>query len=314
MVITPGRIKMIDFKKLVKAGVHFGHRTSVWCPLMEPYIWGHKNNVHLIDVSKTAFELEKASKFIESVAAEGKSILWVGTKKAAQDVVRASAERLNMPYVNHRWIGGTLSNHSQVKKSVTKLLHYEDVLSKGSSNTFYTKKELNRFKKSIDRLKKNIGGIVNLKWPLGAVVLIDVNKETSAIREAVATKVPVVALVDTNSDPSMINYVIPGNDDAPRSIKLVIEYLEEAAQRGQEVAKLKKEEIAAQEVEQEEDMALGLPEEDTDEESTGRRKGPRRPDDRKKNVKRHADTGESEVAGGRNTTHRPAIKRGPKPV
>ena len=145
---------MIDFKQLVKAGVHFGHRTSVWCPLMEPYIWGHKNNVHLIDVSKTAFQLEKAAKFLETVAAEGKSILWVGTKKAAQEVVRSVAERLNMPYVNHRWIGGTLSNYSQVKKSVTKLLHYEDVLPKEAAILFIPKKSLIDLKNLLIALKK----------------------------------------------------------------------------------------------------------------------------------------------------------------
>ena len=177
MVITPQGYYMIDLNKLIKAGVHFGHRTSVWCPRMQPYIWGHKNNVHLIDISKTAIQLEKAARLIELLASEGKSILWVGTKKAAQDIVKASAERQRMPYVNHRWIGGTLSNHSQVKKSVTKLLHYLDVLAKDNSDTFYTKKKLSRFKKSVDRLKKNVGGIVQLRWPVGAIVLIDVNKE-----------------------------------------------------------------------------------------------------------------------------------------
>lgn len=306
---------MIDFKQLVKAGVHFGHRTSVWCPLMAPYIWGHKNNVHLIDVSKTAFELEKAAKFVESIVADGKLVLWVGTKKAAQDIVRSSAERLHMPYVNHRWIGGTLSNHSQVKKSVTKLLHYEDVLTKGSSNTFYTKKELNRFKKNIDRLKKNIGGIVNLKWPLGAVILVDVNKESSAIKEAVATKIPVVALIDTNSDPSLVDYVIPGNDDAPRSIKLIIEYLEEAALRGQEAAKLKKAEAGTQDASQDEDEGgFGLPsDEETEEETDGRRKAPRKFDDHRRNTgKRRTDGADAE--GAARPAHRPPFKKGPKPA
>jgi small subunit ribosomal protein S2 len=270
---------MIDFKLLVKSGVHFGHRTSVWCPRMAPYIWGHKNNIHLIDVSKTAFQLEKAAQFIEAVAAEGKSVLWVGTKKAAQDIVRSTAERLNMPYVSHRWIGGTLSNNSQVKKSVTKLLHYEDVLTKDVSSSFYTKKELNRFRKAIDRLKKNIGGIVNLKWPLGAVVLIDVNKESSALREAVSMKIPVVAHVDTNSDPSLVSYIIPGNDDAPRSIKLIAEYLEVAARRGQEATKVKKEEIVVQDAELDEEGVVVpvVDEEEGEEDSSDRRKGPRRP-------------------------------------
>lgn len=274
---------MIDFKQLVKAGVHFGHRTSVWCPRMEPYIWGHKNNVHLIDVSKTAFQLEKASQFLESVAAEGKTILWIGTKKAAQEAIRSVAEAANSPYVNHRWIGGTLSNFFQVKKSVTKLLHYEDVISKGVESTFYTKKELNRFKKSIDRLKKNVGGILNLRWPLGAVVIVDVNKEASALREAASMRIPVVALVDTNSDPSLVNYVIPGNDDAPRSVKLIVDYLGEAVKRGQEVAKLKKDETIVQEAEEEEMFLPQLPEDEGEEDE---HKGPRRQDLARKSNKK----------------------------
>ena len=172
-----------------------------------------------------------------------------------------------MPYVNHRWIGGTLSNFSQVKKSVTKLLHYEDVLTKDANSAFYTKKELNRFRKSIDRMKKNIGGIVNLRWPLGAVVLVDVNKEASALREAAAMRIPVVALVDTNSDPSLVSYVIPGNDDAPRSIKLIVDYLEEATRRGQEAVKVKREEIATQEPEEEESLLATIVDEESEEEA-----------------------------------------------
>jgi small subunit ribosomal protein S2 len=274
---------MIDFKHLVKAGVHFGHRTSVWCPRMEPYIWGHKNNVHLIDVSKTAFQLEKASQFLENIAAEGKTILWIGTKKAAQEAIRSAAENAGSPYVNHRWIGGTLSNFSQVKKSITKLLHYEDVISKDVGSTFYTKKELNRFKKSIDRLKKNIGGILNLRWPLGAVVIVDVNKEASALREAASMRIPVIALVDTNSDPSLVSYVIPGNDDAPRSVKLIVDYLSEAVKRGQEAAKVKKDEAVAQEAEEDESFVSPLSEDESEEEG---HKGPRRQDAARKTNKK----------------------------
>lgn len=306
---------MIDFKQLVKAGVHFGHRTSVWCPRMEPYIWGHKNNVHLIDVSKTAFQLEKAAQFLEGVASEGKSVLWIGTKKAAQDSVRSAAERLNMPYVNHRWIGGTLSNFSQVKKSVTKLLHYEDVLAKDNNEAFYTKKELNRFRKSIDRLKKNIGGIVNLRWPLGAVVLVDVNKESSALREAAAMRIPVVALVDTNSDPSLVSYVIPGNDDAPRSIKLIVDYLEEATRRGQEIGKVKKEEVVAQEPEEEESLLTTIIDEEAEGEEGGR-KGPRKVDNVKKVSKKVIiEEAELETTGEEKTqAPRPRVAAAPKKI
>ena len=230
---------MIDFKRLVKAGVHFGHQTSRWCPKMAPYIWGFKNKVHLIDISKTARQLERSAKFLESVAAENKTVLWIGTKKAAQKIIRDTATNLDMPYVSHRWIGGTLSNNSQVKKSLTKLLHYEDVLAKSEKVSYYTKKELNVFQKIVNRLERSIGGIRNLSWPIGAVVVVDVNKEQSAIREAAIMGIPIVAIVDTNADPSMIDYVIPANDDSPQSIGLIMDYLSKAVQMGKEAAMAK---------------------------------------------------------------------------
>ncbi|MBS1987289.1 30S ribosomal protein S2 [Candidatus Dependentiae bacterium] len=237
---------MIDFRLLVKAGVHFGHQKMRWCPKMEQYIWGYKNNVYLIDVSKTASQLEKASLFLHDIASQGKSILWVGTKKAARDIIQETATGLGMPYVVHRWIGGTLSNNSQVKKSVTKLLHYEDILAKTDSFSHHTKKELNVFKKMVDRLAKNIGGIRTLGWPVGAVVIVDVRKEHSALKEASSMGVPVVAIVDTNSDPSLVDYVIPANDDAPRSIKVLTDYLAESVSEGKKKAAARKVEQAAE--------------------------------------------------------------------
>lgn len=226
---------MIDLKKLIEAGVHFGHQTWRWCPKMQPYIWGEKNSIHLIDVSKTARQMEKAAAFLESVASEGKPILWIGTKKAAQKVIEEVAGQLKAPYVNHRWIGGTLTNFPQVKKSVTKLLHYEDILAKASEHS-YTKKELVHLQKMADRHRKNVGGICHLSWPVGAIVIIDVKKEHTAVREAATMGIPVVGIVDTNSDPSMITYPIPANDDIIRSNKLITEYLAEAAARGYAVA------------------------------------------------------------------------------
>ncbi len=228
---------MIDFRTLVKAGVHFGHQTSRWMPKMQPYIWGVKNKVHLLDVSKTAHQLERAAQFLKGVATEGKQILWVGTKKPSRAIIQAVATKLDMPFVNHRWIGGTLSNFTQVKKSVTRLLHYEDVLEKSEKYPHYTKKELNEIQKNVDRLKGIVGGIRNLSWPLGAIVLVDVKKEHSALREAVTVDVPIIGLVDTNSDPSLVDYVIPANDDAPRSIKVLIDYLEKAVEAGKQAAK-----------------------------------------------------------------------------
>lgn len=221
---------MIDFKQLAKAGVHFGHQTSRWNPKMAPYIWGSRSGIHLIDVSKTAQQIEKAAKFLEDVAAQGKQILWVGTKKQAQNAI-AQVAPLKMPHVTHRWIGGTLTNNGQVRKSITRMLHFEDIL--GKSEQFqYKKKELGTFQKIVDRLQHNVGGIKSLRWPVGAVVLVDVRKEQTALKEAATMGIPVVALVDTNGDPSAVDYVIPANDDSPKSIAIIMDYLIAAAQRG----------------------------------------------------------------------------------
>ena len=230
---------MISLEKLFKAGVHFGHQKRRWSPKMAPYIWGYKNNIHLIDISKTAQQLEKASKFLKGLAVEGKTILWVGTKRPAQDVIEQVAKRLDMPYVNHRWVGGTLSNFAQVKKSVTKYLHYQDVLAKADKYPHYTKKELNTIQKAAARLEQNVGGILHLGWPVGALVVVDAIKERSALREATTMGVPVVALVDTNADPSMVDIVVPTNDDSPRAIQVILEYMADAVEAGHQEHKQK---------------------------------------------------------------------------
>lgn len=236
---------MIDFKELAKAGVHFGHQTSRWNPRMAPYIWGSKNGIHLIDISKTAFALEHAAQFLQQMAAEGKQILWVGTKKSAQGAIEQAGVTTAMPFVTHRWIGGTLTNNSQVKKSITRLLHLEDVIKK-SAQFPYSKKELVMVHKAAERLGNNVGGIRSLRWPVGAVVLVDVRKESTALKEAVSKGIPVVALVDTNCDPSAVNHVIPGNDDSPKSIALVLSYLAAAAHKGAQVAQKERKEQVEQ--------------------------------------------------------------------
>jgi small subunit ribosomal protein S2 len=225
----------IHLKRLVEAGVHFGHQRHRWFPLMKPYIWGHRNGVHLIDISKTAQALEQASKFLQEVVAENKQVLFVGTKKVASKPVAAIASDLAMPYVDYRWVGGMLTNYSQVKKSVTKLMHFEDVLTK-SEDSNYTKKELNHFHKVNERLNKSVGGIRKLQWPVGAVIIIDPKKEATALREAVQSGIPVVALVDTNCDPSLVDFVIPGNDDSAKSITVILEILADAVKAGKELA------------------------------------------------------------------------------
>ena len=235
---------MIDFKKLVKAGVHFGHQRSRWNPKMAPYIWGYRDKIHLIDISRTAFQLEKSAKFLTEIASQGKQVLWVGTKKAAVGAITEAGTRLGDPSVINRWLGGTLTNFSQIKKSVTKYLHMKDIVEKSDSSR-NTKKELNLMAKQQDKMGRVVEGIVPLKWPIGALVVVDVKCERAAVREAVAAGIPVVALVDTNCDPTPIDYVIPGNDDAPRSVKVIIDYLVEAVEKGKAVAAKRK--LAAQE-------------------------------------------------------------------
>lgn len=238
---NPEKETMFDLKNFIQAGVHFGHQKSRWHPRMARYIWGHKNQIHLIDVSKTAIQLEKAARFLKEVAERGEKILWVGTKKPAQDIMNAIADRLRMPVVSHRWVGGTLSNFIQVKKSVTKLLHFEDVIERAGENPHYTKKELNTFQKKVDRLNRNVGGIRNLAYPIGAIFIVDVRKERSALKEANRMGIPVVAIVDTNNDPSGVNIVIPGNDDAKRAIEVITDILAQAVEEGMLVAQKREE-------------------------------------------------------------------------
>ncbi len=221
---------MIDLKKMLEAGVHFGHKTSRWSPKMRPFIWGAKNRVHLIDVSKTAFLLERAGKFLKEVASTGGKFLLVGTKKPAQSIIQKTANTVHMPFVVHRWVGGTLSNYDQVKKAVTRLLHMRDVLQK--STTHYKKKEISMIQKEVARLEKNVGGIIDLDYPPAAIIIVDVTKERSAVKEASRLGIPVVALVDTNADPEGVTFVIPGNDDSPKSITFIFDFLTEQIKEG----------------------------------------------------------------------------------
>ena len=244
-----------DLKVLIKNGVQWGHQTSRWCPKMARFIWGVKDGVHLIDVSKTAIEIERAGKFLEDIAAQGKQILWVGTKASAQQAVKAAAAKTGSPSVAHRWIGGTLTNFTQVKKSVTKLLHHEDILEKTDKYN-YTKKECGVFQKIIDRLENNVGGIRNLVWPIGAIVVVDVKKEMVAVKEAKAKGIPVVALVDTNCDPTGIDFPIPSNDDVARAVRIVVDQLADFVAAGAARSDKKQHKVAVQVPTEETAMAL----------------------------------------------------------
>ncbi len=220
----------VDLKKMLEAGVHFGHRTSRWSPKMKPFIWGAKNKIHLIDVSKTALLLERAGKFLKDVTSIGGKVLFVGTKKAAQEIVQSTAASTGMPFVINRWVGGTLSNYEQVKKAVTRLLHMRDIVQK--STTHYKKKELSMIQKEIARLEKNVGGIINFDYPPAALVVVDAKKEISAIKEAMRMRIPVVALIDTNTDPIGVTHIIPGNDDSPKAISFIMQHIESFVKDG----------------------------------------------------------------------------------
>ncbi len=222
----------LDLKQMLQAGVHFGHRTSKWDPRMRPFLWGSNKGTHLIDVSKTAFLLERAGKFVKEAVTKGGSLLFVGTKKAAQASIEKAGKTLGMPYTIHRWVGGTLSNFEQVRKAITRYLHLQDVVKKPL--THYKKKEIGTINKEIERLNKNIGGIVDLDFPPAAVVIVDAKKESTAVKEASRLGIPIIAVVDTNTDPSGIDYIIPANDDSPRSIAFVLDYLINMALEGKQ--------------------------------------------------------------------------------
>jgi len=226
----------VDIKALLEAGVHFGHKTSRWHPKMAPYIHSKRQDSHIIDLVKTVEALDKALPFLTSVAA-GKQILFVGTKKQAKDIVREAAEKVGQPYVVNRWIGGMLTNVNTVATQIKKLKDLERRMVSGDLEKRYNKLEVQRFQEEIDLLNEKYGGIKDLNGKPGAMVIIDAMVDTNAIKEAKNLGIPVVALVDTNVDPSAIDYVIPANDDAIKSVQIMLDYFVEAVLEGRGAAK-----------------------------------------------------------------------------
>ena len=207
-------------QNLLEAGVHFGHQTKKWNPKMKPYIFGEKTGIYIIDLEKTVFHLTRACNFIRDIASQGVPILFVGTKSQAQDIIEQEAKRCGMYYVNHRWLGGMLTNYQTIRNSVRR---YRSLILMRTDGTFeaLTKKEVSEFEKEISKLEKNLGGVSEMDKLPGAMFVIDVKKENIAVQEANRLKIPVIAIVDTDSDPDNIQYPIPGNDDAIRSIRLL---------------------------------------------------------------------------------------------
>ena len=227
----------VDIKQLLEAGVHFGHKTSRWHPKMAPYIHSKRQDSHIIDLTKTVEGLEKALPFLTATAAAGKPILFVATKKQTKELVKQTAEALGQPYVTERWLGGMLTNVNTISAQIKKLKDLERNMATGAFEKKYNKLEIQRFQEEIDELNGKYSGVKDLSGKPGAVFLIDVLGDVNAINEAKTLGVPVVALADTNVDPSRIDYVIPGNDDAIKGVAVILDYVAKAVEAGKGVSK-----------------------------------------------------------------------------
>ncbi|MGQ9618263.1 MAG: 30S ribosomal protein S2 [Candidatus Aminicenantia bacterium] len=221
----------VTIKELLEAGVHFGHQTKRWNPKMKDYIYGERNGIHIVDLQKTQKLFEEALEFITKVVTEGKDILIVGTKKQAQEIVEEEAKRAEAFYVNQRWVGGLLTNFPVVRKSIDKLIDLEEMKIDGRWDLI-SKKEQSRLEKVIKKLQRNFAGIKEMRARPGILFVIDSAKEIIAVTEAKKVGIPVVGVVDTNGDPEVVDYVIPGNDDAIRAVKLYISKVADAIIEG----------------------------------------------------------------------------------
>ena len=249
----------INMKELLEAGVHFGHQTRRWNPKMKPYIFGSRNGIHIIDLQKTVNLFGTVYNFIVNTVADGYSILFVGTKKQAHDSIIEESERCGMFYVVNRWLGGTLTNFQTIRKSIARLKELESMIEDGSIHR-YTKKEALQMNKELVKLEKNLGGIKNMDELPGAVFIVDPKREYIAIKEAKKLGIPVIAIADTNCDPDDIDYIIPGNDDAIRAVRLICAKIADACIEGHSLAeeKLKAEAQMIKEVGEDQSEETGV--------------------------------------------------------
>ena len=223
----------ITMKELLEAGVHFGHQTRRWNPKMKEYIFGERNGIHIIDLQKTLKMFREAARYIADQAAQGRSVLFLGTKRQAQEAIAEEAQRCGMFYVNHRWLGGTLTNWVTLQKSIKRLKLLKSMSEDGRMGEF-SKKEGARLDRELKHLQQNFAGVENMTTPPDAMFVIDPNAEVIAVREARRMGIPVVAIVDTNCDPSLVDWVIPGNDDALRAIRLFTSKISDAVLTGRQ--------------------------------------------------------------------------------
>ncbi len=247
----------ISMKALLEAGVHFGHQTRRWNPKMARYIFGSRNNIHIIDLQKTVKELRKALAFVREIAEEGKDILMVGTKKQARDAVALEAQRCNCPFVRDRWLGGTLTNFETVRRSSKRFQELERMKISGIFSAL-SKKEAMRREKDIKRLAKSLDGIKNMSSLPSAIFIIDPVQEKTAVMEAHRMDIPVISVCDTNCDPDLAHYPVPGNDDAIRSVRLFCQLVADTILEGREAAQKKKESarVTEDDVDVEEEIPL----------------------------------------------------------
>ena len=224
---------VVSMKQLLEAGVHFGHQTRRWNPKMAPYIYTERNGIYIIDLQKTVKKLEEAYNFVRDLAANGQSILFVGTKKQAQDAIKEEAERVGQYYVNARWLGGMLTNFRTIQTRIRRLNDIDKMEQSGQFDLL-PRKEVIQLKAEREKLEQNIGGIREMKKLPGALFVVDPRKEHIAVTEARILNIPIVAIVDTNCDPDEIDYVIPGNDDAIRAVKLIAGKMADAVLEGKQ--------------------------------------------------------------------------------
>ncbi|MGN0005719.1 MAG: 30S ribosomal protein S2 [Candidatus Gastranaerophilaceae bacterium] len=220
--------------ELLDAGVHFGHQTQRWNPKMKPYIYGARNGIYVLDLRTTTQKLDEAYALVRDYASKGKNVLFVGTKKQAADVVAEEATRVGAYYVNRRWLGGMMTNYETIRGRVNKLRETEEFMNSGNAEKL-PKKEIAQISKNLEKLSKTLGGIKEMRGMPDILVVIDQKKELIAIKEANKLNIPVVCLADTNADPDGIDYIIPGNDDAIRSIKLIVSKLADAVEEGKKL-------------------------------------------------------------------------------
>lgn len=240
---TSSQAGLVDLKDLLEAGVHFGHQTRRWDPKMRTYIFGERNGIYIVDLQKTQALFTEALRYVQELAATGKSILFVGTKRQAQEVVAEEAQRCGMPFVNERWLGGLLTNFATVRKSIDRLKQIEMMLAEGRQDRL-TKKEFAKLTKEQVKLDKNLRGIRHIKNLPDALFVVDTRNEEIAVAEARKLQIPVVGIVDTNCNPDVIDYVIPGNDDALRSIRLFASKVADAVIAGRSMRESRSAEAA----------------------------------------------------------------------